>query len=107
MKLNGALGDTVDKLKGKGKLENTFEYNREGFNEKCDFVGRWNVDLSPIEFKPKATKEKINSYMFKYLKSFNSEVISKDIKVIYVPPIYNESASILDSKFIEESVSEL
>ena len=45
--------------------------------------------------------------MFKYLKSFNSEMISKDIKVIYVPPIYNESASILDSKFIEESVSEL
>ncbi len=107
MKLNGAIGDAVDKIRGKEKLKHDFEYNREGFNENGDFVGHWKVDLGSIEFKPKAMKEKVNNTMFRYLKKFNNEMESKGIKVLYVPPIYNKDAAALDREFIDETVTKL
>lgn len=107
MKLNGAIGDAVDKIRGKEKLKHDFEYNREGFNEKGDFVGHWKIDLGPIEFKPKAMNEKVNNTMFRYLEKFNNEMQAKSIKVLYVPPVYNKDAATLDMDFIDETVTKL
>ncbi len=107
MKLNGAMGDAIDRIRGKEKIKHDFEYNREGFNEKGDFVGHWKIDLGPIEFKPKAMKEKVNNTMFRYLKKFNNEMQVKGIKVLYVPPVYNKDAATLDREFIDETVTKL